>query len=177
MQQHFTSINSENDVKWRHCRGAWNPADLASRGFSGGVLCRSDWFDGPTWLKNRDSWPVMFCPKVNGEVLQTFHHPSLFVNTVVIPCRWWERLSRWPLILGFGAPLLQWKYGKTESRSDLLDRSEVLLYRIIQESLFSEDIAVLRQGKTISRSSKLFRLTPFLDDPGLLRVGGRLQNL
>ena len=108
-------VNSKYGVKWRHCPGACNLVDLASRGSSGGVLCSSDWFDGPIWLKRRDSWPVMFCPKVNGEVLQIFHHPSLFVNTVLIACRWWERLSRWPRILGLGARLLQWKYGKTES--------------------------------------------------------------
>ena len=78
------------DVKWRPCPGAWNPADRASRGSSGAALCSSDWFDGPMWLKSGDSWPVMFCPKVNGEVLQTFHHPSLFVNTVLITCRWWN---------------------------------------------------------------------------------------
>ena len=110
-------VNSEYDVKWRHCPGAWNPADLASRGSSGGVLCSSDWFDGPTWLKNRDSWPVMFCPKVNGEVLQTFHHPSLFVNTVLITCRWWDCLSRWPQILGLGARLLN---GSMEKRKAVL---------------------------------------------------------
>ena len=52
-------VNSEYYVKWRHCPGAWNPADLASRGSSGTVLCSSDWFDGPIWFKNRDSWPVM----------------------------------------------------------------------------------------------------------------------
>ena len=45
---------------------------------------------------------------------------------------------------------------KMESRSDLLDRSEVLLYRIIHESLFSEDIAVLRQGKTLLADRQYF---------------------
>ena len=44
-------VNSGYDVKWRPCPGAWNPADLASRGSSGAVLCTSDWFDGPIWLK------------------------------------------------------------------------------------------------------------------------------
>ena len=78
--------------------------------------------------------------------------------------------SCWPC-----ARLLQWRFGKDECRRDLLDRSEVLLYRIIQEDLFSADLAILRQGKDIPWTSKLFKMAPLADQLGLLRLGGSLR--
>ena len=94
---------------------------------------------------------------------------------MLVSNRWWERLSVWTRVVGLGARLLQWRYHKTDSRLDLQLRSERLIYRIIQEDLFGEDIAVLRKGKSLPMYSRLFQISPFLDELGVLRVGGRLQ--
>ncbi|EFN67947.1 hypothetical protein EAG_00199, partial [Camponotus floridanus] len=41
---------------------------------------------------------------------------------------------------------------------------------------FPEVVLKLRAGKQIQVSSKLLALNPFIDEKGLLRVGGRIQN-
>ena len=53
--------------------------------------------------------------------------------------------------------------------------SEERVFRLVQETHFTEELWVLKSRKAISKSSPLLSLNPFLDDRGLLRVGGRLK--
>ncbi|CDW61048.1 hypothetical protein TTRE_0000946801 [Trichuris trichiura] len=47
--------------------------------------------------------------------------------------------------------------------------------RAVQESCFSEEQHRLQSGDGVLTSSRLFRLKPFVDSEGLIRVGGRLE--
>ena len=95
-------------------------------------------------------------------------------NAVLTENAWWSRLSTWTRLVGLGARLLTWKYQEVD-RVILEEKSEHLLFKIVQESLFSEDIQVLTQSESVKTSSKLYRYNPFLDEEGILRVGGRWQ--
>ena len=55
------------------------------------------------------------------------------------------------------------------------EQAEVCLFRIIQGANFKEDIQSLQMSKSFQVSSKLIKFASLIDDPGLLRVGGRLQ--
>lgn len=55
-----------------------------------------------------------------------------------------------------------------------LDKAITRLTRIIQEDAFAPEMRALRKSQPISRSSKLISLSPFINDNGVLRVGGRL---
>ena len=46
----------------------------------------------------------------------------------------------------------------------------------MQRDVFYREISALEKGTFFPRSSIILRLTSFLDQNGLLRVGGRLQN-
>ena len=48
--------------------------------------------------------------------------------------------------------------------------------RIIQSLIYPLEIAALSQGNPISTKSSILSLRPFLDDTGLIRVGGRLEH-
>ena len=72
-----------------------------------------------------------------------------------------------------------------------LQEAEREIVRVVQHKNFSKELQVLKrlniQGKeitrniarqrnqTIKRYSSLYRLDPFLDDDGLIRVGGRIK--
>ena len=50
-------IREKTEITWRHVPSQENPSDLASRG----GLVKEDnslWWNGPTWLKEQDSWPL-----------------------------------------------------------------------------------------------------------------------
>lgn len=51
-----------------------------------------------------------------------------------------------------------------------------ILCRLVQQDAFASEIKLLKGGKPLGSTSRLGSLSPFLDDKGLMRVGGRLNN-
>lgn len=62
-----------------------------------------------------------------------------------------------------------------ELSSEELDGAEIIWIKTIQQEGFAEELSCLRQGKTILRTSSILELNPFLDENGVIHVGGRLQ--
>ncbi|XP_033761536.1 uncharacterized protein LOC117343299 [Pecten maximus] len=60
--------------------------------------------------------------------------------------------------------------------SNLVKRSEQFIVKVVQSEAFHKEIQSLSHGKNIPRNSSILNLDPYLDDDGLLRVGGRLKN-
>lgn len=48
--------------------------------------------------------------------------------------------------------------------------------KAVQHEAFSEELRLIKDGKDFFKGSPLKRLSPYLDDAGLLRVGGRLSH-
>lgn len=59
--------------------------------------------------------------------------------------------------------------------SDIRD-AEVFWIKQTQSAHFSEEIKILTESKRFAKSHSLLRLVTFVDEHGLLCVGGRLQN-
>ena len=61
----------------------------------------------------------------------------------------------------------------------ILENAATVIFRMIQRKSFPEEVKALSSGthntNGVSRSSSLFKLDPFLDNNGVLRVGGRLS--
>ncbi|XP_018367879.1 PREDICTED: uncharacterized protein LOC108764239 [Trachymyrmex cornetzi] len=53
--------------------------------------------------------------------------------------------------------------------------SNLRLVKIVQQTAFKQDLHVLKTQGTVSRQSRLLCLSPFIDNLGIIRVGGRLQ--
>ena len=162
------------NITWRHCPGAKNPADIIRRGAPLSRLQDSEWIHGPAWWAKKIHWPVVKQTTPGDEVISSVKVMFVSSNSVVVEYKWWQRLSRWTKIVGLAARLLSWK-NAAFSRTDLLKYGEHLLLKIFQEDLFSKELHDIRNGKELSPSSKIFRFSPFIDQQGLMRVGGRLQ--
>ena len=63
-----------------------------------------------------------------------------------------------------------------ELTSEELTAAEVYWVKVIQEQGFSQEMCHLKSGQNIKRDSRIKDLKPFLDDDGLMSVGGRLQH-
>lgn len=57
-----------------------------------------------------------------------------------------------------------------------MKNSENVVVRLVQNEVFIDDMRNLLNRKTLSPSSNIASLSPFVDGFGVLRVGGRLQN-
>lgn len=53
--------------------------------------------------------------------------------------------------------------------------AERTVIRVVQRDYFSKEIAALRDGLPLPRSSTILDLSPYLYDDELLRVGGRIR--
>lgn len=68
--------------------------------------------------------------------------------------------------------------------NDLQGGSETRIIKLVQKASFAEEIKILSsrgnvnsdQHKVVNASSYLFNLDPFLDEQGILRVGGRIRH-
>ncbi|XP_070529860.1 uncharacterized protein [Cardiocondyla obscurior] len=132
------------------------------------------WPEEPAWLlKNESEWhnetiPITTIPemKTNSCLLITLDEPEFFKNyssfsklsRIIAYCRRFKTRKR------FSGPL---------SSNEVIEAEEHIL-KIMQSSYFHKDIKIIKDNRT-SYSGKLVYLNPFLDDKGLLRVGGRLQ--
>ena len=59
---------------------------------------------------------------------------------------------------------------------DHIERAQNMIFKMVQYQSFENEIRSLKcNTRMVSKSSCLFKLDPFLDSNGLLRVGGRLK--
>ncbi|CAH2017036.1 unnamed protein product [Acanthoscelides obtectus] len=55
-----------------------------------------------------------------------------------------------------------------------LERSFTFLIRLAQQEAFSEEISSLQKNRKLQCNNRLVSLNPFIDECGIMRVGGRL---
>ena len=63
-----------------------------------------------------------------------------------------------------------------ELRVDEITEAEIKIIKTMQQNEFAEEYKCLTLGKELSTSSKILPLNPRIDENGLIRSGGRLEN-
>ena len=58
---------------------------------------------------------------------------------------------------------------------ELMEKAQKIIFKMLQQHSFSHEISSLKSNTVIHKSTSLFKLDPFLDTDGVLRVGGRLK--
>ena len=175
----------------RHVSTHENPADDASRGLSVHDKQKVDrWFQAPSFLRKKDEEFL----DTTIEVEVTDDDPEIQKevksNTAcVIKDEAKDILSQ------LGSWTSSWIRMKcivaaiyifTECARGRRDRStkrtieditiaESLLIKMVQAKHFLGDINTLKHSGAVSKSSRVRKLDPFLDDKGVMRVGGRLK--
>ena len=170
---------------WRHVSGVENPADCASRGVMPSELIEHElWWNGPEWLSEESTyWPKQ-------SIVSTFvpEEEKNICLTVIIgnqnPVLPFDRYSSYLKLKTVTAWIM--RYVKNSRLNDPkfrvtvphmtnieITQAETYLFSILQNEKFEREICTLKKSGVIHRSSCLRSLNPFLDQSGLLRVGGR----
>jgi len=176
-------------ARWRYVPGKENPADCASRGISASEIGQhSLWWFGPSWLNQApDTWPKLnsIPSTVIDMEAQPKHALVSLRNHQVTPWDLLERYSSLSKLIRITAmckrAVQRFRRLSTELLSVPLTPLELeescqFWIRQVQQSHFQLEIKILTNKDRLSKSNPLIRLTPFLDEYGLIRVGGRLQN-
>lgn len=168
--------------QWFHVSSSENPADLASRGIFPEQLAEHvSWWAAPPRFK-LDTFveptpPLQeVVPELRSGVTLSLNHSEPWLLS------WIQNHSGFQKMLRILAYLLRFIHnthhqGKAERLADELTPCEITsalhtCIKTVQQHFFGEEFS-WQKGKPLSR--RLLRLSAFLDDEGIIRVGGRLQ--
>lgn len=178
--------NLKNNT-WLHITSSDNPADCASRGMSPSDLEQHAlWWNGPMWLKlSEKEWPIKSIQPSSEVELRAVSY--IILNSSTNCCENDQLLEKYSSIkrlirvTGFCLRFIHNCRKKGDDRNlKWLLASEIQIattfwIRHSQEKHFADEIGYLKNGQPISVSSRIICLNPFLDNDGILRVGGRIQ--
>jgi len=165
-----------------------NPADLISRGIDVCALLSCQlWWNGPEWLRLPSShWPSN--PALPSDLPEVRTIKLALVATAVDNPTWiLKRYSNWFTLLRVTA-LVRWflsncktKISNKERVGGFVSMEEINSAKTYwtarsQSESFPNELSSLKAGQLVHRGSCLKALSPFIDDQGLIRVGGRLNN-
>ncbi|XP_055522651.1 uncharacterized protein LOC129716837 [Wyeomyia smithii] len=166
-----------------------------------GPPLRSDaeWFNGPSFLyQSAENWPTEKLPQSNTEIEMKaclLHHEIKELSESVIDVKFIDNLRR--KVKGLPIHTLQ----ATEKLKKLLKsnhkgtlqplqqdeflKAELILWRQAQLEAFPDEVVALlgndlsekkRKPMQIGKRSLLYKLTPIVDENGVLRMDGRMAN-
>ncbi|XP_053663830.1 uncharacterized protein LOC128712990 [Anopheles marshallii] len=188
---------------WRHVPGCHNPADDISRGLKPDELLKCDrWWHGPHWLVlGEDEWPQSVPLPMNDD--GDIEERAKVSLIVIAKCEFRDKLFEWfssysklRRVMGYCLRFIECsraskvstsKSNKPTSIKELenavpsltateLRSAELRLCQLAQRDSFAKELDDLQRGKRVGETSKLKWLSPYLDEGGMLRIGGRLGN-
>jgi hypothetical protein len=182
--------------QWHYVAGIDNPADVLSRGQSPKSWNVQKWIHGPKFLWQDESlWSI---PDVCNTLSD--NDPEIKLDSKVKNCNrvslmtevdedilfaLFKRFSSWYHLKRAVSWLLRFKFmlqnGKTAVPKgpltvDEIQEAECAILKCAQSQSFAKEIKNLLKGKSVGRSSALYSFDPFLDNNGLLKVGGRIKH-
>ncbi|XP_073820644.1 uncharacterized protein [Musca autumnalis] len=176
---------NSNISQWPYVSTHENSADCASRGITSSELVQYNlWWSGPLWLAQSPSlWPKQ--PENSYETNLEVRKSALQVNSATVSqypnlLTAYSSLTKLVRVTAYILRFLQYKPDSKLRFSGFLRASELRnapqkLVKMSQYVDFPDEILQLQKGKSIHPNSRIAQLFPFLDDDGVLRVGGRLQ--
>ncbi|XP_014676616.1 PREDICTED: uncharacterized protein LOC106816503 [Priapulus caudatus] len=179
--------------QWLYVCSEMNPADIGTRGIAPSLLAQSVWIQGPSEIQPRDSDQKVHSlvnPDGDDELRREVHVEKLSARST--NGLGTERFSRfsvwWKLVTAMS--LLRYIAGRNRKENSSgterpesqkhktpgsFKETEGFIIREVQREYFSREIDHLKEKKPLLRASSIWSLSPFLDEKGILRVGGRLR--
>ncbi|XP_055590345.1 uncharacterized protein LOC129742470 [Uranotaenia lowii] len=190
----LTKTNAED---WRWLPSKENVADDATKWGRGPNLSpEARWFQGPSFLHSaEEEWPVNSAVKGETEEEMTECLVHVMQSGSSIPLVNWKFFSSWQRLWRAVATVLKYfnilrchVIGQVPSSGpltcELLAKAETTIFRCVQLDVYQREWAILQDMKKvkpatrgrseISKDSKLFKLSPFLDEHGVIRLESRI---
>ena len=175
---------------WRHVKSLQNAADSPSRGITSSSLPDLNlWWHGPQFLCNNNFDDIQLTQDLNTEleIRSTCLHTNVVSTEIkLFNFNIFENYSFWRKLVNVISRCLRFinnckRLPKIMFQETVLHNSELqfarkILIKISQNHDFHMEISNLKKGVKLSKGSKLNSLLPFIDNDGILRVGGRIQN-
>eukprot|EP00117_Sycon_ciliatum_P016997 scpid5959/ scgid16188/ len=183
---HIQTVTSPS--QWRYVPSSDNPADLASRGAGVEQLVATElWWQGPAFLQKEESeWPAKIVggqdPAARAEARKAAQPEVMSFMSEKVPSLCSRRFSDWTRVVRVRAWAIRFITncrGGEELSGELtgeeMDAASLSIIKEAQHEAFAEDLKLVKNGQPLPLKSRLARLSPRLDDDGLLRCDGRTK--
>lgn len=176
--------------QWRHVSSENNPADILSRGCNPKSFPVCDiWFFGPFFLHGNEKIWLQMIGKCNitTDIGKRKHPTSLMAirndaEEIIYSINHGNSFRKLQRIVGYVIRFGKRLRSKAEDSQSVLiltpielDYALKIIIRTMQTSEFKTEIFDLKNNKVVHTKSSIYNLKPFLDENGILRVGGRLN--
>lgn len=169
---------------WHHVKSEDNPADLVSRGLDPSKLqTHSLWWNGPAWLQQRSVSEILL-QTLNPTTEEEKRKQKTIVATSVVKENFeiinrFSSLRRLVRVIAYCRRFIT-KCKQEECSAGFLTAKELKdsLHQLIAATQLSEmrfDIECIKKNGQVDAKSPCLNLLPFIDDDGIMRVGGRIQ--
>ncbi|XP_011858832.1 PREDICTED: uncharacterized protein LOC105556358 [Vollenhovia emeryi] len=181
-------------ARWHHIAGKENPADCASRGLAPSALSTFGlWWHGPSWLSSSPGpWTTHTMTETAADVPEQRRPPvASHVATVAEPdlLRRYSSLSRLLRITAWCRRAMRRLPSAVGDERDEATGNEVrplaaaeleaalkAWIRVVQSEFFKDALNTLQNKALLRSGGSLAKLSPFIDQLGIMRVGGRLKH-
>ncbi|XP_052750995.1 uncharacterized protein LOC128200722 [Galleria mellonella] len=169
------------NCEWRYVPSDINIADVATQDDAPPLTYSNSWFQGPAFLRRPESeWPKdRKFSKTSQDVICEERSINVVTCSSELSLPSEDNISNWITLVRATARVLLFirKCQRKNIQLDvsLMKEAEKLLTKKCQQDTFLTEISCLQQDKPIMRNSRLLKLTPYLDETGVLRVGGRID--
>lgn len=174
--------------EWRYVPSKQNVADEATKWGTGPSFSQeSSWFRGPPFFHlSEEQWPtVMKYQQATDEELRAVYSYQQIIQSPLVNT---ERFSKWCRLLITTAYVLRAvKLFRRQKQAGALTGEELfeaenLLWRQAQavnrdelSTLYHNKLNADGEPRRINKSSPLYKLSPFIDDHGVLRMCSRIR--
>ncbi|KRY15723.1 hypothetical protein T12_4546, partial [Trichinella patagoniensis] len=169
---------------WRYCPTKENPADIPSRGCSLGTLINTAlWWHGPPWLmQDRENWPTEPVARIDDNEHLTAEQKTVKVlasqidgcgvEQVINPTRY----CRYETLIRVTDYCLRFARNCQNPVSERTNNVNLSVKELSDaEVRWLREVQVKEFGIKPDSGDRVREFQPFLDQDGLLRVGGRLR--
>ncbi|XP_039438455.1 uncharacterized protein LOC120419726 [Culex pipiens pallens] len=189
-------LSKSDAAEWRHCPGKLNPADLATKWGPKGPCFSPDypWY-GRFFLLSPDiEWPMDVNPAeetTEEELRACLVHIEAVIKSTID----WKRFSDWTRLLRAVAYALRFKQNIREKvkkqplttgplTQEEMGMAETAIFRTVQSEAYPDEVATLsvareqlkpRRQAELERTSSIRKLSPFMDEAGLIRSDSRIS--
>ncbi|XP_061180594.1 uncharacterized protein LOC133189205 [Saccostrea echinata] len=167
--------------QWTFVSTQDNPADIGTRCYTSFEdMSQSDWLRGPIQLRSVEKVEDKSFPLVNPDADAEIR-PIVCVKKTEVKEHLvdrFEKFSSWTRLVNAVSYLKRFCRRKAEfSLHSIEDTQEAerFIIRETQRFWYGDDMKCLQEKKTLPLKSNIIALHPFVDNKGILRVGGRLN--
>ncbi|KAK3100574.1 hypothetical protein FSP39_022032 [Pinctada imbricata] len=185
-----------NPQQWSYVPSNLNPSDCATRGSLLDLSILDDWLKGPIYLlkencsDDKEDYPLIN-PDEDIEIRKEHTVLKEEVTTKLLPLiDRFVRYSTWTGLVSAMSLLRHlansfnalngchgWHTCSEYKSQTYRKHTEQSIIRLVQKQAFSKEIIAIRGRLSLPKDSRILCLSPFLDEEGLVRVGGRLNNM